>query len=107
MAKAKEPVNPFYVLLAAAGAAFVVTACAYATMLYRSVHPPAPGAAGEKLMQLLDKHGMQVLSWELVILGAATFLAMWLDRFRSQQAVAAPDDDEETPGRMPRDGQIR
>jgi hypothetical protein len=78
--KEKEPINPFHGLVAALGILFVITACAYATMLYRSIHL---AAQAEGLMALLDRHGMSLLAAELTALGAATFAAIWLDRFRA------------------------
>ena len=39
MAKAREPVNPFYVLLVLLGIVFLVTACAYGVMAYRALSP--------------------------------------------------------------------
>ena len=83
MTSEKEPINPFHGLVAALGILFVITACAYATMLYRSIHLAAQADRAEGLMALLDRHGMSLLAAELTALGAATFAAIWLDRFRA------------------------
>ena len=86
VAKPREPVNPFYVLLAIVGFAFVITACAYATMLYRATTAAAAGDLGAAgLMAFVDAYGMRVLAIELCLLGAFTFGAMWLDQYRSRQ----------------------
>ncbi len=85
MAKPREPVNAFYVLLAIVGFAFVITACAYATMLYRATTPAAAGDLGAAgLMAFVDAYGMRVLAIELCLRGAFTFGAMWLDQYRSR-----------------------
>ncbi len=84
MAKSKEPINPFYLLVLVVGVAFLITACGYGAMSYRAIAPRAGQAAvPHPLMTFLDRHGMQFMAVELVALGAATFGAMWLDRFRS------------------------
>lgn len=104
MAKPKEPFNPFYVLVIGLGVAFAITTFAYGTMAYRAV---AHTDEGPGLMELLDRHGVTIMSVELGLLGVATFGAMWLDGVRSRLAerdktgerekVAASDDKE--PGR--------
>ena len=99
MAKVKEPFNPFYALVVVAGVVFLVTACGYGTMTYRAIAPRA-GAAGQPhpLMTFLDQYGMQLMSGELAVLAAATFGAMWLDRFRSLRAEAAKSASVDWPG---------
>lgn len=102
MAKTKEPVNPFYVLLVLLGVVFVVTTCAYGTMAWRATQPvasyearPTSNGAAEAtaapsdnhpLMVLLDKHGIELLGGELLLLALATFGAMGLDSLRTRQA---------------------
>ncbi len=69
MAKAREPVNPFYVLLVLLGIVFLVTACAYSVMAYRALSPAlARQNDGHPLTEFLDKHGMVLLAIELVLL---------------------------------------
>ncbi len=69
MAKAREPVNPFYVLLVLLGIVFLVTACAYGVMAYRAISPAlARQNDGHPLTEFLDKHGMLLLAVELALL---------------------------------------
>ncbi len=84
MAKSKEPANPFYILVVILGVVFLITACGYGTMTYRALAAGGgrDGSAHE-LMTFLDRFGMQLMAGELVLLGAATFGAMGLDRFRA------------------------
>lgn len=102
MAKPKEPVNPFYVLLVLLGVVFVVTTCAYGTMTWRATQPvaayaPRPAADAtataslattddHPLMVWLDKHGIELLGGELLLLALATFGAMGLDSLRTRRA---------------------
>lgn len=92
VAKKKEPTNPFYVLVVVLGTAFVLTACAYGTMTYRAVRAsrPQPGdavaqAAENPLMKLMNERGLEIMVGQLVLLGVATFGAMWLDQVRSNR----------------------
>jgi hypothetical protein len=82
VAKAKEPLNPFYVLVVLIGVVFVITTCAYGTMAYRAV---AQADEGPGLMSLLDRYGVQTMAIELLLLGGATFGAMWLDGYRTRR----------------------
>ncbi len=83
MAKTKDPINPFYVLLVFIGTVFLVTACAYGVMAARATHPQqARDADGHTLLTFLDRHGAELLTWELIALGIATTAAMGLDRYR-------------------------
>ena len=95
MAKPKEPFNPFYVLVVGLGVAFAVTTFAYGTMAYRAV---AHTDEGPGLMELLDRHGVSILSAELGLLGVATFGAMSLDGMRTRRnerdKLAAAEDKE-------------
>jgi len=83
VAKPKEPINPFYVLVVLVGVVFVVTTFAYGTMAYRAVaqKDESPG-----LMSMLDEHGVSILSGELAVLGLVTFGAMWLDGVRTRRS---------------------
>jgi hypothetical protein len=88
VAKPKDPINPFYVLVVLVGVVFVVTTFAYGTMAYRAVaqKDESPG-----LMSMLDEHGVSILSGELAVLGLVTFGAMWLDGVRSRRAEREKD----------------
>jgi hypothetical protein len=81
MSKSKEPFNPFYVLVILLGILFAVTTFAYGTMAYRAVAQTEEGGA----MRLLDEYGVSILTSELVLLGLATFGAMWLDGVRTRR----------------------
>jgi hypothetical protein len=106
VAKSKEPVNPFYVLLVVIGTAFLVTACAYGLMAARAAHPGAgrgavdaarPAAGEHPLLTFLDGHGAELLTWELIALGVATTAAMGLDRYRWRQQADRAQDRSEPP----------
>lgn len=100
VAKAKEPVNPFYVLLVVLGVVFLITACAYGMMAYRAISPAAArGPSGHALTDFLDRHGIELMGGELLLLAAATFGAMWLDGLRTRRAEAnqTPNDRESGP----------
>jgi|EndMetStandDraft_5_1072996.scaffolds.fasta_scaffold1015289_1 hypothetical protein len=89
MAKRKDPVNPFYVLLVIAGTAFAITACAYCVMTVRAVSPSASSAAdswGGKVMQFLDDYGMWLMLGEIVVLAIATIGAISTDRYWMKRA---------------------
>lgn len=105
VAKAKEPLNPFYVVLVFVGVVFLVTACAYGTMTWRATQPEAVQAASVEtsrsgdgpatpgdphpLMQWIDRHGFELLGGELALLALATFAAMGLDSARTRSAERA------------------
>jgi len=92
VAKEKEPINPFYILLVVLGIVFFITACAYGTMAYRAISPDKAEQSSHELMAFLDRHGMQLMGLELALLAGATFGAMWLDQFRARDLKpAAPD----------------
>ena len=95
MAKSREPVNPFYVLLVVLGVVFSITAFAYTAMAYRAISRATSPAAAQEVEQhaltdFLDRHGVALLSWELGLLAVASFAAMGLDRFRDTHGTARP-----------------
>lgn len=107
MAKAKEPFNPFYVLLVLLGIAFTVTACAYGVMAYRATRVGPPQAeTGPNLLVFLDRHGGMLMAGELFLLGLASAAAMGTDRLwsRRQQRLAASGRAGETPAPQSADG---
>lgn len=101
MAKLKEPSNPFFVLLLMVGLLFFVTATAYFVMTLRADRfgrGAQQGQPGNALMQFMDEHGGQLLTGELLVLGAFTFGAMATDGYWSRRCAnrqIAPDSDDD------------
>jgi hypothetical protein len=107
VAKVKEPINPFYVLLVVLGIVFFITACAYGTMAYRAISPDKAEQSSHELMAFLDRNGMQLMGGELALLAACTFGAMWLDQFRSRRQKPASSSPFDPENGAERDGKIR
>jgi hypothetical protein len=87
-----KPVNPFYVAILPVGVIFGVTACAYVAMMVRGNHPAAGNE--NRLLDLLDRHGLTILIVELVILGILTVGAIatdgtWERRFEAGKSKDA------------------
>jgi hypothetical protein len=84
VAKVKERINPFYVVLVVAGAVFVVTACAYGVMAFKALGTDLGDSQlpGRDLLVFLDQYGVWLLGSELAILALATFAAIGLDDYR-------------------------
>lgn len=77
----KKRLNPFYVMLAPVGVAFVITAFAYYVMAFQSV-APTRGAAGHQahpLLKWLRAHGDVAMLAELATLAVLTFAAIATD----------------------------
>ena len=55
MARQKEPINPFYILLVALGVVFLITACAYGVMAYRAIAPARANVQPHPLTAFLDR----------------------------------------------------
>jgi hypothetical protein len=90
MAKPKEPINPFYVLTAIFGVLFTITACGYGLLMLRSnraAASPTPEPI-HPLMNLLDLHGMQMLSVEVGLLAVVSVAAIWLDHYRGKRIAS-------------------
>lgn len=87
MAKHKEPVNPFYILLVLTGLVFCVTASAYGVMAVRGLYPEENeiSESGRRMLVWLDENGFWLLMIEIVALGIFTFGAIALDEFRSRK----------------------
>ncbi len=96
VAKTKEPINPFYVLVVLLGVIFAITSCAYGTMAYRAIAPVADRDVGQGLMTFLDRYGIQALAVELTLLALAAFGAMGLDQARARQ-IGSDDDPRAEP----------
>jgi hypothetical protein len=76
--------NPFYLMLAAMGSVFCVTAFAYAVMTVqamRGIDTRAVSAAGIWLNQTLDHYGFAILGIELSALAFCTVAAITTDRY--------------------------
>jgi len=85
--------NPFYVLVVAAGTAFVVTALGWlaAPMIQQKAKAAGQGGAGPGAGSLamaawLDRWAVPALTVEVVVLIAAGLLAMATDRWFSREA---------------------
>jgi hypothetical protein len=89
----RKYVNPFYVLLLLVGIVFTVTATAYVTMTAKMSRPEqaqlstADGSAG--IIDLIDRHGAQVMMIEIAILAVVTAGAIATDQFWAKRALSA------------------
>jgi len=82
MPKRKQFTNPFYVLLILAGLAFLVTACTYGVMTYRTLDAVGVAAADEHpLMTWIDEHGMMLMLVQVLLIGVFSVVAMMTDKF--------------------------
>lgn len=86
MARRHAAVNPFYVLVVVFGIAFALTASAYTVMTFKAMLPAAPDRDGDVKVDFLDRHGGQVMAFELGLLAVATVAAMATDRFSMRRA---------------------
>jgi hypothetical protein len=86
MAKVKQSFNPFYAGLVLLGAAFTVTACAYAVMTYRALDVRLDDGSDSGFMSTLDQYGAAILAIEVLLLGVATLGAIGLDQYRLNRA---------------------
>lgn len=77
--------NPFYLLLVLAGVAFGLTALGYFIMAAMATYDPVNSRDAMDrdggLLAVMDRYGVQVMIVELVVLAAATVLAIGTDRF--------------------------
>ena len=84
MARKKDPSNPFYVLLVIVGVVFLITACAYGVMAFRSDRLARSGQVDRSnngLVVFMRESGGKLLAAELLVLGLATAAAMASDRY--------------------------
>ena len=91
--------NPFYALAMLAGLMFTVTACADVVLMMktnRAGTSPQPGEPGFNLLDLLDRHGTEILAGELAGLGICTVAAIRLDHVRDRREFAARQRHEES-----------
>lgn len=81
----KKPINPFYVVLVLAGVAFGLTALSYFIMAAMATYDPVSAREAMDreggLLAAMDRFGVQLMRLELLVLAAATFLAIGTDRF--------------------------
>ncbi len=89
--------NPFYTLLIPVGMAFVVTVFAYGFMAFLAVNGTiieATSQANHPLFAWLDRHGTQLVLWELAVLGVLTFGAIATDSWWLRESAKdhAPDE---------------
>ena len=90
MAKGKQPVNPFYVLLVVVGVVFFVTACAYGMMAFRAIQPGGEAAGSDSgLLAFLNRYGMPLLLGEVALLAVVCFAAMATDQYWTRRANAS------------------
>ncbi len=84
--------NPFYALVLLAGLAFVISACAYGTMLVRiSRHRPQEGpTATPAWIQWMQHHGTWLLLGELALLGILTVAAIGTDDYWEKRGTGEP-----------------
>lgn len=106
MAK-KKHVNPFYILLVIAGAAFAITAFAYGVMTVRQLQasrmagydPPADAsekslyasADNDRFSEIVSKYGGQLMVGELILLTIGTVGAIAYDQRLDRQEEQEKD----------------
>jgi hypothetical protein len=89
MARNKQPVNPFYVVLLLVGIAFFLTASTYFVMTLRADRLGRDAenvSQSNALMQFMHERGGQVLAIELGLLGLCTLAAMASDGYWSRRS---------------------
>lgn len=81
--------NPFYILLAIVGVAFVFTAVAYGIMAFQMTDLPAvgePDHRGHPLMLWMQRHGDAALLSQLIALAVLTCAAIGTDSYWQRRA---------------------
>jgi flagellar basal body-associated protein FliL len=111
VARSRQRINPFYILLVMIGIAFTITACAYFVMALRGngsttlrLRPSAESVATstsevrtpQPLMEFMDRHGMTLLVAELALLAVATCGAISTDSWWSGAKAASTRTEAET-----------
>ena len=96
MSRAKQPANPFYVLLVVVGIVFSLTACLYGVVTVRALKSgPAAAAEGPSgSLEWLDRNAVAIFGVELAVLAACTIGAIALDTRRDttrRPPVAPPN----------------
>jgi hypothetical protein len=96
--------NPFYVILIAAGTAFLLTACAYAVMMLHANRGFPAGGRARQMLAWLNDHGGLVMGAELAVLLAAAVVAAATDAFWTRRAARRHTEPDEKPRDVPPTG---
>jgi len=78
--------NPFYIVLGIIGFTFTITAASYCLSVLRGVRPPETlEQKSHPLEELMDRHGTNLLTGQLIILAIATVGAVAVDHINDQK----------------------
>lgn len=81
----KKPFNPFYFVLVLAGVSFALTALGYFIMAAMATYDPISARDAMDrdggLLAMMDRSGTKLMFVELIVLAAATVLAIGTDRY--------------------------
>ena len=78
--------NPFYIVLGVIGFTFTITAASYCLSVLRGVRPQATlEQKSHPLEELMDRHGTNLLTGQLIILAIATVGAVTVDHINQQK----------------------
>jgi hypothetical protein len=95
-----KPFNPFYSILVVAGAAFGVTAMAFASASVIAQQNPhlalESQESGRGLIALMDVYGFPLMLIEIAVLAVASVLAMTTDGYWTRRAESANAADVQT-----------
>ena len=97
MTAAKQPTNPFYVVLIVVGTAFVLTSCCYFVMTVQSREVSLGRSANDgrrQFAELVDRHGFTALMIELGILAVATVAAIATDEYWTNRRAERDEDNQ-------------
>ena len=98
--------NPFYAILGIVGFLFTVTASSYCLFVLRGVRRESLSTAPHALEQLMDRHGITLLTGQIAVLAIATVGAVAIDHFegarqrreREQESMARRSRDSDAAG---------
>ena len=78
--------NPFYIVLGIIGFTFTITAASYCLSVLRGVRPQETlEQRSHPLEELMDRHGTNLLTGQLIILAIATVGAVAVDHINQQK----------------------
>lgn len=84
MVGGRRRINVWYGLLLAVGLAFSLTACSYFVLALRDVrtvqYGASTGPARTRYMDFIDRHGVKLMSGQIVALAILTVAAIATDR---------------------------